>query len=291
MNRTVRTMFFAMALVVAPLGVVSATSLPATAAPASGRTPCELRPGVVAPTTSTTTAPSGSSTTIPTPTLRYAGHCTILSIGDSVGLDLGIGLTHEFSGQKNIQLVSRGVVSTGLVHDSFYDWPAHLRDYLSRWHPDVVIMCVGANDHSPLYVNGQYLRFLTVGWQHAYADRIRTILQITHTYGAQMIWVGVPVSSTGGYRQSMKSMNQIYASVVATAPNAWYLDTWDFLAAPNGTVRAVAAVNGHVMQIRSLDLIHYTPIGSDVFATYVIRHSATRFGVDIHPSFPAVVTN
>ena len=256
---------------------------------ASGRTPCALRPGATTPTTSST-MPAGTSTTT-MPPLRYAGHCTILSIGDSVGEDLGIGLGHEFSNQKNIQLISRGVVSTGLVHDSFYNWPTHLRDYLSRWHPDVVIMCVGANDHSALYANGRYLPFLTLGWQREYAARIRTILQITHSYGARMIWVGVPVSSTGGYRQSMKTMNQIYASVVATAPDAWYLDTWDFLAAPNGSVRVSAAVNGHMMQIRALDLIHYSPSGCDVFATYVIRHAATRFDVDIHPSFPAVLTN
>jgi hypothetical protein len=217
-------------------------------------------------------------------------HCTILAIGDSVGLDLGIGLTHEFANQKAVALISRGVVSTGLVHDSFYNWPVHLTDYLSRWHPDVVVVCVGANDHSSIYANGRSAPLLTLPWQAAYQARIRQIANIVQRSGAQIVWVGVPVSSTGGYRQAMKAMNSIYKGVMASVPGGFYIDTWSVFASSTGAVRPTAKVNNQPMQVRSLDLIHYTPVGCDVFATYVIRAIATKYNVALRPSTPAFIT-
>ncbi len=221
---------------------------------------------------------------------RIPNHCTILAIGDSVGEDLGLGLVHEFANQKSVAMIQRGVVSTGLVHDSFYNWPYHLTDYMRRWHPDVVIVCVGANDHSSMLVNGHYLPFLTVPWQKVYQNRIRQIANIVHTYGAQIMWVGVPVSSTGGYLHAMKSMNSIYAGVMGSTVGGYYLDTWTLFASAAGTVRPTARVNGRAMQIRSLDLIHYTPSGCDVFATYVIRQLAAKYNVVLKPSYPAFIT-
>ena len=255
----------------------------------------------VAPSSSVDAATPSTSRCLLRPALQLAptdppsppaqpNHCTILAIGDSVGLNLGLGLTREFANQKGVALISRGVVSTGLVHDTFYNWPAHLTDYLGRWHPDVVVVCVGANDHSPIYTNGRSVPLLTLPWQAAYQARIRQIANIVHRFGAQIVWVGVPISSTGGYRQAMKAMNSIYKGVMATVPGGFYIDTWNLFASPTGTVRPTAKVNNRPMQLRSLDLIHYTPVGCDVFATYVIRAIATKYNVVLRPSAPAVIT-
>ncbi|MEI8148817.1 MAG: GDSL-type esterase/lipase family protein [Actinomycetes bacterium] len=249
------------------------TAQAATAAPSR----CLLRPALqLAPTDP------------PSPAAQ-PNHCTILSIGDSVGLDLGIGLAREFAHQPGVSFISRGVVSTGLVHNTFYNWPQHLTDYLSRWHPDVVVVCVGANDHSSITVNGRSVPLLTLPWQAAYQVRIRQIADIVRNYGAQIVWVGVPVSSTGGYRQAMKAMNSIYKGVMASTPGGFYIDSWNLFASSTGAVRPTAKVNSRAMQVRSLDLIHYTPAGCDVFATYVIRAIAAQYNVILKPSAPAFI--
>ena len=275
MGRVVRVFITAALVALSVITVAPFASVDA-ATPAPSR--CLLRPALqVAPTN-------------PPSSPAQPNRCTILSIGDSVGLDLGIGLTHEFANQKAVALISRGVISTGLVHDSFYNWPAHLTDYLSRWHPDVVVVCVGANDHSPIYTNGRSVPLLTLPWQAAYQTRIRQIANIVHRYGAQIVWVGVPVSSTGGYKQAMKAMNSIYKGVMASSPGGFYIDTWDLFASSTGAVRPTAMVNNQSQQIRGLDLIHYTPVGCDVFATYVIRAIATKYNVVLRPSAPAFIT-
>ena len=278
MKPRIKLLFTAAATVTSLLSAVGVSSVSAATAVQPAPSQCLLRPNhQVAPT-------------VPPSPPRAPNHCTILAIGDSVGEDLGLGLIHEFANQKSVAMIQRGVVSTGLVHDSFYNWPYHLTDYMRRWHPDVVIVCVGANDHSSMLVNGRYLRFLTLEWQKAYQDRIRQIANIVRTYGAQIMWVGVPVSSTGGYLHAMKAMNSIYAGVMGSTPGGYYLDTWNLFASASGTVRPTARVNGQVMQIRSLDLIHYTPAGCDVFATYVIRQLSAKYNVILNPTSPAVIT-
>jgi uncharacterized protein len=268
--------FMTAALVALSVITVAPSSSVDAATPAPTR--CLLRPALQLAPADPPSAPA------------QPNHCTILAIGDSVGLDLGIGLAREFAHQRGVALISRGVVSTGLVHDSFYNWPAHLTDYLSRWHPDVVVVCVGANDHSPIYTNGRSVPLLTLPWQAAYQARIRQIANIVQRFGAQIVWVGVPVSSTGGYRQAMKSMNSIYKGVMASVPGGFYIDTWDLFASSTGAVRPTAKVNNQSQQIRGLDLIHYTPVGCDVFATYVIRAIATKYNVVLRPSAPAFIT-
>ena len=275
MSRVTRCLVTAVLIALSVIMVEPHSSVrAATTAPSR----CLLRPALQLAPTDPPSAPA------------QPNRCTILSIGDSVGLDLGIGLTHEFANQKAVALISRGVISTGLVHDSFYNWPAHLTDYLSRWHPDVVVVCVGANDHSPIYTNGRSVPLLTLPWQAAYQARIRQIANIVHRYGAQIVWVGVPVSSTGGYKQAMKAMNSIYKGVMAKVPGGFYIDTWDLFASSTGAVRPTAKVNNQSQQIRGLDLIHYTPVGCDVFATYVIRAIATKYNVVLRPSTPAFIT-
>ncbi|CAB4859992.1 unannotated protein [freshwater metagenome] len=275
MGRVIRTLIVA-TLVTLSVMTMELTPSASAATPAPSR--CLIRPALQVPPTQPLSSPAPPN------------HCTILAIGDSVGLDLGIGLSREFAHQPGVSFISRGVISTGLVHDTFYNWPQHLTDYLRRWHPDVVVVCVGANDHSPISINGRSVPLLTVPWQAAYRTRIRQIADIVNRYGAQIVWVGVPISSTGGYRHAMKAMNSIYKGVMASSPGGYYIDTWDLFASSSGTVRPTAKVNKRPMQVRSLDLIHYTPVGCDVFATYVIRSMATKFNVVLKPSSPAFIT-
>jgi hypothetical protein len=88
----------------------------------------------------------------------------------------------------------------------------------------------------------------------------------------------------------MKAMNSIYKGVMASVPGGFYIDTWNLFASPTGSVRPTAKVNNRVTQVRGLDLIHYTPAGCDVFATYVIRAIAAKYNVVLRPSAPAVIS-
>ena len=66
---------------------------------------------------------------------RPVGHCTVLEIGDSLGNDLGWGLTRHLAATSGLNLVQVDKSSTGLSNSWFYDWPDHLAAYLHQYHP------------------------------------------------------------------------------------------------------------------------------------------------------------
>ena len=79
----------------------------------------------------------------------------VLEVGDSLGIDLGWGLTDELSGSKH-RLIAVAVGDTGLAEPSYYDWPAQLSVDLRLYHPGTVIVFLGANDVESFYTTDRF---------------------------------------------------------------------------------------------------------------------------------------
>ena len=69
------------------------------------------------------------------------GHCKVLEIGDSLGNDLGWGLSRELASTHALKLVQKDKSASGLVTAWFYNWPHHLKTLLKQYHPDLLIVC------------------------------------------------------------------------------------------------------------------------------------------------------
>ena len=76
---------------------------------------------------------------------------TLLSIGDSIGEDLGYGLGDVFSTDSAVRVVQEGVEDTGLSRADYYNWPGALEVDLRRYHPKIVVVMMGANDAQAFY--------------------------------------------------------------------------------------------------------------------------------------------
>ncbi|MGH9020499.1 MAG: hypothetical protein ACRDV0_05710, partial [Acidimicrobiales bacterium] len=115
---------------------------------------------------------------ITTTTVRHVtglGHCTVLEIGDSLGNDLGWGLNRELESTPGLRLIQEDISSTGLCATWFYSWPHHLALDLARYHPNLVLVFIGANDEQGLRVHGASAVFSSSAWDHAYLKRIHQI--------------------------------------------------------------------------------------------------------------------
>ena len=242
------------------------------------------------PTSSTTGETSTSVVATSTPSARVAasplGHCRILEIGDSIGSELGWALQREVGTLHGLSLVTRGRSSTGLSATWFYNWPQHLALLLRQYHPNLVVVCLGANDQQGLAVKGGALAFATVAWRNEYVSRVTHMLDLAHRAGAYVMWVGLPVMRPVGYNQGVTTLNSLYARSVAKAPGAVFLSTSALLATPSGQYRAAARVGHTVQVLRASDGIHFSVIGEDVFATAVLKALSTSFHVPLTLAHP-----
>ena len=247
----------------------------------------ETNPPSPAPATSVAHPSSATSSTTlgPVRTLPL-GHCRILEIGDSIGSELGWGLGREIFTAPGIELIQRDKSSTGLAATWFYNWPAHLRGLLHTYRPNLVIVCLGANDQQAMSRRGSAMNFATSPWRAAYRGNIDQILGLARHAGAYVLWVGLPVMRPSQYNRGVTLLNSLYAERVSRSPGAIFVATSRLLATPSGEFRQTAHVGSRVEILRASDGIHFTVIGEDIFATYVAKALSATLHVNLPLSAP-----
>jgi len=225
----------------------------------------------------------------PAPT-RAVGHCTVLEIGDSLGSDLAWGLSRELSATHSIRLFQEDLSSTGLVTQWFYNWPAHLKKFLARYHPDLVIVSLGANDQQGLDLHGRATSFNEPAWRTRYQQLIRQINTLVLKARSYVLWVGLPIMAPISYNEGIMVLNALYRSVAQTRPGVTFLPTWSVLASTSGAFQHAARVNNLPAVLRSSDGIHLSVAGENVMATYVTIEIAKLFHVRVRPALPTHLT-
>ena len=166
-----------------------------------------------ASTTSSSSTVASSTTTLPPLNLPKSGKCTILEIGDSLGTDLGGGLFHQLSKSPKVRLILESKSSTGLSNSGFYNWPRHLRSFLSEYHPQLTIVLLGSNDEQGTIANGRAVQFDTPAWKAQYAKDVAAMMNEATEANSAVLWIGMPIMYPNGYRQGMQVINSIFEKV------------------------------------------------------------------------------
>lgn len=216
--------------------------------------------------------------------------CTVLSIGDSLGIELGWGLATEFARTPWVHLIQVGKVSTGLTNAWFYDWPAHLSSYLAQYHPNVVIAFMGANDEQNFFVNNQLDLFGSVRWRAIYAQQVRRMAAAAARYHATLVWVGLPVMQNTPYGHGIRAINALVASTLRHVSGSAFIPTEATIAGPSGQFLPSAFVNGAPVSLRSDDGIHMSYAAEQVVATFVTQQLNAVLHVHVAPAAPASIT-
>ncbi len=252
------------------------------------------------PTTTTTlpapTGVTGVTTSVPetttTTTVREAtsvGQCTVLEIGDSLGNDLGWGINRLIGGTRGLHLVQLDKSSTGLSNSWFYNWAQVLPGAIRQYHPDLVIIFLGANDQQGMMVNGHAQAFATPDWKDAYEQNVRTIVGDATRSGAYVTWVGLPIMGPYGYNLGAQYLNSLFQRVVPTFAGATFVPTYSLLAL-HGAFSSTLPLNGFNQVARSPDGIHLSVAGEDCLATYVISQLRNLYHVRLIPHGAVVRT-
>ncbi|MBX6371695.1 MAG: DUF459 domain-containing protein [Acidothermus sp.] len=250
-------------------------SPPAVAATSGASSPASPS-GAASPSQGASSKPSGSASGLAPPTLPV----TILEIGDSLGEDLGFGLRNVTRGNPEITVIPAAEGSSGLIQLQFVDWPRRLADLMSRYHPDVVIVFLGANDVQNFYFEGRYEKFGSPEWRSIYASRVDTMMREATAAGARLVWVGMPAMRDRDFDSSMRILDEIYSREAAKFPNAEYFDSRPVLAGPGGGyATTVTAPDGTRVVARAPDGIHITFGGGGGGGELLARAVLRRLGI------------
>jgi hypothetical protein len=210
-----------------------------------------------------------------------AGKCKILIVGDSLGNNLAYGMQRQLAATEGIELVIRSKSSTGLSNSWFYNWPKKIKPFIEQSDPDLVIVMLGTNDHQNMNIDGSVAEFDSKKWNAKYESEATKLIKQSIDSGAYVLWVGLQIMQSTYFASYMAVLNERSSNAVSQNSGANFLATWDLMADNRGKYREWAKVNGKNQKIRGTDGIHFTWVGQNVLATYVIAEMQEIFNVKI----------
>lgn len=220
--------------------------------------------------------PGGGSNA--TPSTRFTYVSTVLVIGDSLGIDLEWGFPTD---DPSLMVTDDAVVSTGLVREDFYDWPAHLQADLAAVRPTIVIALFGANDHQAIVTAHGTYEPGTGAWNAAYEGRVRQLRSIVASNGAFLAWVGLPrVAPTADVPEAfVATIDQLDAAAMRNAPDGTFVSTSSLFTTATGAYTPLVQVSRHVVEIgHTPDGIHLTTAGATVVDARALEAIARHLG-------------
>jgi hypothetical protein len=244
------------------------------------------------PGTSPTTQPSSASTSTtlaspPTtvPMLRVptaAAKLRVLIIGDSIGIDLGESLQNELDASGVVEATLDGKIDTGLTRPDYFNWPAELQADMVKFHPEVVIVFMGANDPQGLLLGNRALQFGTQSWDAAYGARVTSFMSEATSAGARVLWVGLPPMANPWWNGAMQRLNGIDKAAADGNPDVTWFPSWPVLSNAGGAYEAyLPSSSGSEVEVRTGDGVHLTPAGADRLASAVIGSMDSRWHLSL----------
>jgi len=186
---------------------------------------------------------------------------SLVVIGDSIGDGLWAGLTYSFRSETAIKVVKKSRVSTGLVRDDYYDWPAALESLLQQHDFQIAVVLFGTNDRQAIRTESGVYRPGSKQWQQLYRQRVDRITQLLREEGVAIYWVGLPIMRSRSFSRHADLVNRI-VSASAAQNGVRYIETWQEFADAAGRYSAYGPdLSGRKRKLRAGDGIHMTMAG------------------------------
>jgi hypothetical protein len=200
---------------------------------------------------------------------------TVLDIGDSIGEDLGAGLSDELGNVADVRLINDSVGDTGLANLGYYSWLAELPALIAKYHPQAVVVMLGGNDGQAFQSGTTVVEFGTPLWHRIYQARVAQLMTEATNAGARVIWVGLPVvGPTADLSNSdIETQNAVYAAAAATNPAVTYASSWKLFENSAGQYSTYLSIPGQgLVQVRDTDEVHIDPPGgTDLIGSYEVE--------------------
>ena len=104
----------------------------------------------------------------------------VLLVGDSMMMEgFGPVLQRTLRKRPDLDVVREGKYSTGLSRQDYFDWPAQLEKLVEKYNPDMVVICMGANDPQDIIDENRKRHHAdSESWKTIYRSRAERLLAV-----------------------------------------------------------------------------------------------------------------
>jgi uncharacterized protein len=205
---------------------------------------------------------------------------SILVVGDSLAIGVGMTLDSAFEGHGKVRMKKMGRISSGLDSPAFYDWNSVLKEVLEQEHFDLVVVMLGANDaHNS---SG------TPTWGRLYQSKFAALLRITAEKQIRTLVVGLPPMRKPDFCQRVKVANEAIRNASQLFPKTCvYIDSFRRFADESGDYTDRVQVKGEWKKARAGDGVHFTGTGYLVLSKMVVDEALRHSGSSAMGAFPS----
>ncbi|MCU1392667.1 MAG: hypothetical protein JWM34_1095 [Ilumatobacteraceae bacterium] len=210
----------------------------------------------------------------------------LLLVGDSFAGGLSPFLERALSSLGETTLTTDYKVSSGLVRNDFFDWPAHLAQTMPSAGARVVVAMFGANDGQSFH-DMPNVAVDSDQWKTEYAKRVDAMIDLLTAGGRQVIWVGVPDAQDPDLTAHLSVQNEVAEAEVAKHPTVVFVDTWKYFSGISGGFAPLIRDprTGAFVATRSTkDGFHPNTEGEEILAAYVsqaVVDVLAKLGADV----------
>ena len=203
---------------------------------------------------------------------------TLLVTGDSMVEPLDDYLAQKLA-PKGVRVIPEAHVGTGISSTLIVNWAKLSAYQVKKYHPDAVVVFIGANDGFPMPgPGGHEVECCSAEWAAIYANRARQIADTYRQAGvARVYWITLPTPREPARQTIARVVNA--AIEVAVAPWAAQIRVIDTVPifTPGGVYRDSMKINGTPTIVRRSDGIHLNEAGSELLAGYVLASLGRDF--------------
>lgn len=264
----------------APAGLSSATPLPI--APSEGSDPSTSVPATsadavpaVSPDLAPAVSPAAPQDSLPgVPQDAAPIKPKVLIVGDSLIMEgFGPVLQRQLRARNDVTVIREGKYSTGLTRTDQFDWPLQLEELVARHDPDIILVCLGANDPQDI-IDADRKRHIagSESWQALYRERAERFVRAGTARGASMIWVGLPIMGLPTYDGRVRLLSGLQeAACLQQEGGCTFVSNRKTLAGPAGEYLTyqVDAAGKHI-RLRYKDKIHVTEDGGKLMVARLL---------------------
>ena len=220
------------------------------------------------------------------PILKSDAPFRILIIGDSfIAVWGGVGeiLEKELLNYKDVAVLRKGKVSSGLSRPDYFNWNLKTYELISQFGPNIVIIMIGLNDAQTLTTSEgrAIVAYGTEVWNQKYAERVSELLDIFEENNIIVFWIGLPVMREKIYSGRMSNLNAIYEREIQDRDTVFFIPTRDLFADENGNyISHLPDESGRMKLIRTSDGIHLQYFGGKIVAKEVIQRMEEILGLE-----------
>lgn len=203
----------------------------------------------------------------------------IACVGDSMIDGIWGGLLRLVSKEAclkpRLKLGRYGENGTGLTRADKYDWAGEVSTIIAEFAPQLVLVSFGLNDRQSVVGPGGKPRceYGSAEWNHAYMEAVMRFLRHANATAAGVLWIGIPAMRDKVTRADAQEKNLLYAEAIATLadPKVGFVEPWRQNGSDDDSFKAYGLDgNGARVQTRSPDGIHFTAVGYDMVASYLL---------------------